>query len=390
VLRLLRLAKLKKLLQKAKDNITSEKVFLALYITQLILLLVFINHFVGSIWYLVGELSQSTGSQDWITVYEIRDTSLLHKYMTSFQWSLSHFAPGTILVQPTNTGETVFAIPVLLGGMLYFALMTSSITSAIMKLQGGSEEKERQFWLLRRYLSQNLVPSSLSARLVRFLEFKANTDTDTVEEGSVVILNNLSEHLMQELKCSVHFGPLLRGHPLFAYVATSFADVACQLANSALSLRTHLGEEVLFTRSVTAKAMFYVASGRMIYNRMRKADVRIGQEDWMCEMSLWVTWLHRGECTATTECTLIATDAKEFREVIMDNIVVAQTIAEYADVYAEWLNTIKPDDLTDVSEHRSVSMKTKQLLDKVSKTMSHRGKPAKKEKERTSLWRQLS
>merc|ERR1719235_369540 len=72
VLRLLRLAKLKRLLQRLNDRITNEIVFLTLYIGQLTVALVLINHFLGSIWYLVGEIGRMNEDDNWISVHSVR------------------------------------------------------------------------------------------------------------------------------------------------------------------------------------------------------------------------------------------------------------------------------------------------------------------------------
>jgi len=165
VVRLLRLAKLRKLLQMLKDNITSEKAFVAMYILQLLFLLVFVNHFLGSAWYAIGDYGKSQKGPNWITADGFATESLFSRYAVSFEWSLSHFALGSINTMPTNVGERAFAIPVLLFGMLMFSLMTAAVTSSIMRLQSSSSEQTRQLWLLRRYLTQNNVPSNVVVKV---------------------------------------------------------------------------------------------------------------------------------------------------------------------------------------------------------------------------------
>jgi hypothetical protein len=351
ILRLLRLAKLRNLLQALKDSISSERVFVLFYVGQLLLVVVFMNHFLGCMWYLVGWFGQDQEERNWVTDHGLRGAPLFSRYCTSFIWILSNFALGSTHVQPVNDGEKSLAILALLLGMITFSVITASITSAILKMQDAEGEKTGQFWLFRRYLRQNRVPYALNVRLLRYLEFKGRTSEQKVHESSLSILHGLSDDLHGELKCAVNFGPILRGHPLFAHMAAKWQSVIHSLAEGALSVKTFVEEDMIFRRGAMATNMHWVVSGKVIYHKKGDAEnkVLVRPHDWACEMCLWVSWVNRGDMVALTDCTLVLVDTKLFRNAVQGNIVASDFMVEYASAYVTWLNEQQLESLTDIT-----------------------------------------
>jgi len=219
-------------------------------------------------------------------------------------------------------------------------------------LQNQSKDKSRQFWLLRKYLRQSDIPNVLTLRVLRYLEFMSSQSNQRVDEASLVILHNLPENLMQELKCAVNYGPLLRGHPLFVHMCNNARQVVGKLSTSALATESYGEEEHVFRRAAISTKMFWTASGRLLYFKRGEHEARVRSGDWMCETCLWTTWLHRADLVVTSQCTLVSVDHKVFCDLCLDNFAVAQLMAEYAVLFVEWLNAVPKPCLTDMMEHK--------------------------------------
>lgn len=116
-MRLLRIVKLKRIIAMAKDMITSEFVFIVLNILKLIVMLLLVNHFIAAAWYSIG---RSVSSPNWIDEHELTSSDPGYAYLTSLHWSLTQFTPGSMHVQPVNSLERVFALTVLVSGLVLF------------------------------------------------------------------------------------------------------------------------------------------------------------------------------------------------------------------------------------------------------------------------------
>eukprot|EP00747_Dinoflagellata_sp_TGD_P217756 gnl/TRDRNA2_/TRDRNA2_90114_c2_seq1.p1 gnl/TRDRNA2_/TRDRNA2_90114_c2~~gnl/TRDRNA2_/TRDRNA2_90114_c2_seq1.p1 ORF type:complete len:521 (+),score=82.44 gnl/TRDRNA2_/TRDRNA2_90114_c2_seq1:198-1565(+) len=352
ILRLLRVAKLKKVLTMVKDKIQSEYVFLIVSICQLMLLVVFVNHLIGSTWYLVGDIGKGTDSNNWIEESLLDDDDLFYRYATAVHWSLTQFAPGAAMdVQPQNSVERLYAILVLIMGMMMFSSFTASITNSMMQLRNMGSENSRQFWLLRRYLRQQGVPNSLTFRVLRYLEYACSSQEEEIPESRLTVLQLLSEQLQEELRYQVSFAAILK-HPLFN-VMHLVSDVASRgLAGAAFSRKSLSSGDVLFTPKTTATHMYFVVTGELsykCYSQPGESKVTLKAHDWLVEAALWVAWRHRGQARALTDCQIIWVDVNIFADVICKNDAWAPMVVDYARAYIAYLNELEIEDLSDVT-----------------------------------------
>lgn len=375
VVRLLRLAKLKRLVQMVKDKITSETVFLVVFVLQILVGLLFANHFVGSLWYLIGHLAKENDDSDnWIEKQGIQDRSLFYRYAASYQWSMSNFGLGSVRIFPENSGERFFAIVVLVTGMFMFSLMTASVTSSMVRLQNMNAENATQFWLLRRYLRQNRVPNALAFRLLRFLEYKVGSKTDLIDETRLSLLNNLSESLRRELKCSVNFGSLFHGHPVFVRGFEISEVVMHSLADEVLQFK-HIAEgDGLFTKGYVATHMYWACSGTQVYNKKGNDPVEVLCGDWLCEAALWVSWACRGDVIAVNDATYITVNSQQFAEVMQANEVIGALMSGYGEIFCTWLNEEPFEELTDYLPYNKGGRLVQKFVDKVATNIKQRDK----------------
>merc|ERR1711972_1133141 len=86
------------------------------------------------------------------------------------------------------------------------------------QLRNLTTQESREFWLLRRYLRGNNIPTQLSLRIQRFCEVAYHRQNMTLREENVPVLKLLNENLRSQLRTEGVM-PHLRTHVLFSYLA---------------------------------------------------------------------------------------------------------------------------------------------------------------------------
>lgn len=408
VLRLMRLTKLKRVLVLIHDHLDSEYMFVVVKIVKLLLFMVIVNHFLGCLWYLVGVASISLGDRsNWIDHYNMNERLFGYQYTTSVHWAMTQFTPGSMHVQPQNTGERAFAITVLLLGMVIFSSFISSMTAATTQLRGMQEDTWKQFWLLRRYLRQQGVPNTLAFRIQRFVEYATTNRQDMVNIKQVKILDMLSEQLRLELRLATTTRPLME-HPLFRYLSEHY-EVAMQRLCAAISSRCYAAGDFLFFPGDDATHMLLLVSGELMYSvtfeeteQRRKAPVSLEGRleesvtkfpaldagDWIGEHVLWIQWKYVGTLVATGESELVTIDAASFAQIALKQVEVVCFLARYAAEFYRWICQKQPRELIDVLFAESGAETVSKFLPERAQT-SQRASLQSKQLKR-STWRRTS
>merc|ERR1712113_285246 len=114
--------------------------------------------------------------------------SISYRYATSLHWSLTQFTPASMSVQPMNSVERIFAIVVLLFGLVLFSSFVSTITTSMTQLSRTMDDRSKQFWLLRRYLKRHKVPKQLSFHVLRYIEYAVRDEDQFLADTKVQLL----------------------------------------------------------------------------------------------------------------------------------------------------------------------------------------------------------
>jgi hypothetical protein len=346
IYRVTRIQKLRKLWTRLKDQVDSELVFVLPGILQHIALQVILGHFLASAFYLVGRASLP---RTWVGNYGYEEKGFWDRYFTSLHWALSRFALGSTEIFPQNALERVFAITVNIIGMVFFMWFASSITDAFLKLRSLDQGASQEMWLVRRYLRQRKVPSALSVRILHYAETVCMHQMALVPESKVKMLALLSDQLVSELKCAVHF-PDLGSHPIFKE-AMNCIQILEGLTNSVLTQRSFAGGELVAAYKTRAVQMVLVCTGGLAYYHSCGTQVseHLWKGDWICEMALWTNWLRLGETVAEIDAEGILISGQKFGEVVLNSPVLHAVFANYAEKYVFDLNACELSDLQDIT-----------------------------------------
>lgn len=354
--RLMRLVKLKNTLQNINDMINSEFTSIIQNIIVMLVFLLVIAHYMACGFYLVGQVDQG----GWLVAFDLDDVRWSDQYLASIHWAITQFTPSSMQISPTTPSERLYAIGVIVVGLVGFAYLIGSITGSISQIRMMSEDQKKQFWHLRRYCREKQLPRQLAVRIQRYLEHTAEQQKETVQASKIRILDDLSEQLKSELQCATCI-PHLQAHPLFDYINANSKVTAQRLATAAVSTKALANSDTAFVEGEQAIHMYFVVSGHLRYVRTwnqgvpESMDLFPRPRFWISEPVLWTkSWVHFGQLVAITESSLMAVDAKMFCQIISLNPYSYSVVASYASKYVAWMlrdhllltDVLEEDDMT--------------------------------------------
>jgi len=336
--RLLRIVKLAWIVDMIVDYLDSEFAGVMFSITRMLLALLVINHFFACAWYAVGTLHSGQG---WVQEPDFLDTDWTWLYLSSMHWSLTQFTPASMSIQPTTKLERLFALLTVFFALVIFSYIVGSITGSLAQLRQIASGATRDYWLLRRYLQKNHVPTTLSLRIVRFVQHAYNRQQEKMSVSQVSLLKLLSSQLNAELQCSLNL-PHLKVHPLFNYLNDAATVTLNKVAQDAVTRIQMARGDTLFLLNQDGAGMYFVISGRILYSRDTemgpKRELVDADEDWIAEPVLWVeSWLHLGEARAYADSELLMVSPTQFETILKTVKPIARTAARYARRFMEWL-----------------------------------------------------
>lgn len=329
--KLLRAAKLPSFVKSLPFISRSEYITLSLGILRQLLGILFINHTIAAVWYLLGQ------NNGWLTTYEIPTTDWWYTYLITLHWSLTQFTPASMTVQPTTLEERAFNVAVVIFALVTFSSFVSSITNLMTHLRNLESAEAIMFSKLEDFMQSRKFSFYLTVRVRRYLEQRIQEKRSRPEEGDIILLERLSE----PLKMEVHFemwSPTLTKHSLFFAYSRLNEPAVMKLCHTALKTMSLSGEDYLFAKGETAKSMFFVLSGSLTYTMEIGAPTPVSAPAFFTEMVLWAPWSHNGTMRARSDCKILLMDAEKFHDVVFHARNCQLEVCKYAERAIHILN----------------------------------------------------
>jgi len=259
------------------------------------------------------------------------------QYTLSLHWSLSQFTPASMEVFPQNLTERVFNVVVILFAMVSFSSFVSSITSGMTRLGALKNEKVKQHYLLRRYLTEQHISYELTARITRYISLVAAAHQKAIHANKVEMLSLLTGPLRLELQHEIFF-PSLQMHPLLERYGQVCKDGIQDLCASALKKVLCAKGECIFRSGMEASGMYFVVNGALRYRNVSlESGVLLRRGQWLSEAVLWMPWLHMGTARAVLESEMAVLDACKFVSITWRHPDAFRMCKEHAEQYLEQL-----------------------------------------------------
>jgi len=349
--------------------IDSEWSTVSIAVCRNLLTIVAINHTLACCWFAVGRASEGMG-RTWISQSGLEDKEMFQQYLVSLHWSLAQFTPGTTQIVPETTFELIFADLMLIFGMVIFTCFISSITSLMQAVWAVNRHRTTQDWLLKKFLRQCKVSSGLFSRITRYTDLVVERQQKTLHPSKVQFLNLLSGPLHIELQTEL-YSPRLYMHPFFKAYGEACMSAVRELCFKALVDHSFAKTDSIFHRAVEAHNMYFIARGCAVYYFIsskipdKRKIVKLDKDQWCCEATLWLRWVHCGEMKALTESDIVALNGAKFREVTAGHYEAFLAAKAYAEQFWRRLQEIG------ATEDREVSDVDFRLMDNI---WSHDGR----------------
>jgi hypothetical protein len=306
-----------------------------------------LSHLIACAWFLIGRVCLENSVRNWIAVAGVEDASWSYKYLTSLHWSLTQFTPASVDISARNVPERIYSIIVLFFAMVIFSSIVGSISASMTAMRSISENHQKKFWYLRRYLKQRSIDKPLRGRIVKFLEHRELAESKLVPAKQVTVLERLSDALRDELTHQMNSVFLLE-HPFFLFLneeTTFFVQRICQ---DALSRQYYAEAETVFSAGDEARKMYFVVGDCMEYKMRGALAFMLEQREWVGEGILWTAWRHLGRLQASAPNELIILTPEKVPEVLRLHPRPWFFAKAYARKFIGRLNQIDPCDLSDV------------------------------------------
>lgn len=341
LVRLLRLMKLPALLDDVSEYIHNDGHIIIFRVTRSLVTILVANHFLACGWYAVGNIS----TPSWIDQMDEEKRDFAFRYVSALHWSLTQFTPASMEIYPRGFPERVYTICVLFLALVVFSSFVSSITNAMNHLRQINEASFKQRSNLRRYIHENRLSLELSNRIIAFAKHLHVKTKLRVHEYEVDAFKVLPDSLRLQLHWEVYV-PILSPHPFFYHCVEHLEPFVLELCKNALYEKSLTTSQELFSQNTDAKGMYFELSGTLEYY-LGRSDIRcavVSQDEWCCEVAIWLNWLHQGQLAALSHSELVVLDASIFRKLVSQTLPWFQVCQTYAVTFHERVSEMTEDD----------------------------------------------
>jgi len=329
MIRIARIGRIRKFFDELRELLDSEELSMLLGVVYSICCIILLSHMLACMWFALG-CTSSPDYRGWVDAYDMYEEAIEYQYLASLHWSVTQFTPASMHIQPHSVWERLFAISMVLLGMVVFSSFVSNITSSVTHFRQLGAVSERQRWLLKKFLKQHSISYNLSMRINRYASFVHSAQAARVQQRDIPILTELSMPLSQELKTEL-FAPFLIAISAFDILSNESHEVIRHICNSCISHDLLSEGDAVFRVFEVATGMFVSMRGVLRYRRYLagngKEDLRVEAKQEISEAALWTRWVHAGTMTALMGCDLLKVSGNGFREVL----------AEFPDAVGIWM-----------------------------------------------------
>jgi hypothetical protein len=309
-----------------------------------------LTHLICCGFYWVGSRYEDRG---WVARDNIAVKTLPQRYTRAFHFGVSLFF-GETLILPQSTDETIFTIVALILFFIVQIWFVSSITTAMTRVELISTKRSADVVALGRYMSENNVSSAVAVKVHRNAQHALEEQVRNAPERSIALLKLISQPLMMDLHFEIYF-PRLCVHPFFrCYNLVNHSGIR-QVCHQAIKTLDISKDDILFSdlESPPDPRVLFVLAGFLEYVQQEGKETtrtqKVQHGYWISEGLLWIDdWLHCGMLRATSDCKVLALDARMFQTIIA--AAASDHARQYAEQYVKHINEERW--ITDISFYR--------------------------------------
>jgi hyperpolarization activated cyclic nucleotide-gated potassium channel 2 len=267
LLKLIRLAKVTRILIKLEDFISSSLLSTLLHFIKLNLLTFLVAHWTACIWFYVANDSGLDNSETWISSDDnLKSSKLLDLYVASLYWAFTTISTvGYGDIVPITIEEKIVCCFTMLLACGVFAFTLASVGDFVESQTKKSSLYRSHLEMMNYFLINRNIPEGLQARARQYLEYSWSLQS-THNNNDMDFLSMLSEPLRDEVNMIV-IGKILQHYKLFRVFETSF------IAGLTKSVKFEFfaPQDVIFNQGEVGETIYFVKSGSVdLYDRTSK------------------------------------------------------------------------------------------------------------------------
>mmetsp|Transcript_99727 Transcript_99727/g.251587 ORF Transcript_99727/g.251587 Transcript_99727/m.251587 type:complete len:435 (-) Transcript_99727:107-1411(-) len=337
------------------ERINSEYILTLIGLFRLVVLIVFINHYLACVWYWISQATPSdlpSWSQEFLAKKGIDDLGM--SYLTSLHWSLTQFTPASMEVYPQNFQERFFNVVVIIMALVIFSSFVSSITSAMTHIRNINAKRVKRDSEIRRYFQENSISHGLASRVWRFVRYSNAMYGRKLRAEELPFLQQLPKKLQDDLKVEV-YGPIVLHHPVFQgchQVAPNAIKKILRKGVTEVTLKSGQELRAIYEEKATTskkhahrcevKRLLFVIFGTLEYHCDDSEDheAKVVQGEWALEGALWLEnpTIEGRFIAAAGGCDLLLLSAEVFLNVAKENHELLARLKKYANLFTQLYN----------------------------------------------------
>jgi hypothetical protein len=300
--RLLRLFKLRRILNEVTGFFQSDSMLLVLAIMWRLAVIIFLCHILACGWYSVA-IHWSPKDRNWVETYNYNNAELFYSYMTSLHWSIAQIH-GSMEVSPQSGLERTYAVCSLFMSLFVMAVLVGNFANLIANLWSDANFKNRQLWLLRRYMSQLQISSEVAEKVDTYIQHILSRRMDEVDVDSIEVLKYLSKPLADELKADSYVKYMCHHH-LFSFACACSKSFSTVVVDALSTNWLSQGDMVFTCGDASIDVVFLIDANAeyVLFNEGEQEEADDGRDVCMCGNKMMRDAIFCRKCGAPRDLT---------------------------------------------------------------------------------------
>jgi len=364
--RLLRLLKLETRFREQLKRVNSVSNLNWMSLFQMVVGLLVFNHIFACAWYSLGKHSEAGWLRLHLQHSGEEGDPLINGYLLALHWSLTQFH-GSSVIGPGNMTERVFAISMLVIGLVTFSMFVSITTDMILQVRQVRKRRFEQTQNMRDFFLRHRVSMELMVSVKSYMDLVMSDEREWVDDREV--LKGLPLSLQKSVLLEAR-KPIFEAHALFHWLTTEHTSAFRDLCQSGFSGIHAVAGTAFFEGGDSWESMVFVEWGHCRYNpRMRvqsnqtmvaqrsmtrdhfrmHVGKRIAPNAWLCELALWVQgWQGRGDFVATSNSSALCLTSKSLIAVLKNFPPAHMDVAMYGSWVLKQVSMELPSKIDDL------------------------------------------
>lgn len=260
MLKLLRVMKLKKLLNKFDEYIVTDSMNLVLTFLSLTVQILVVCHYIGCFFFYFGldEYRLDPEYNGWIVDQSMLEKEFRGQYVTSVYWAFTTMAAvGYGDIHPITMQERTYGMIIIIASSGIFAYTINRISSTVQSYNTSFTKFRERMLYINQFVKEKKMPKELQRKVRRYLDYELDKKKEIKVEDEDVF-----EMLNADLENQIR--TYLRAKTIsdIAFIKPFGLDFISELAMYFKNV-TYAHDEFLFVEKDKAQIIYFINRGKV-------------------------------------------------------------------------------------------------------------------------------